>query len=106
MCVCVCVCASACLNSSSRRPGADTGLPCGERAHNQTPDVVAFDKRSAKRRRSKCRDEESGARRKKKRNEKLFDRNRLTVRRGRQARETLTDRGVRIIDRGSDRESM
>lgn len=41
----------------------------------------------------------------KKQNEKLFDRNRLTEWRKTEW-ERLTDRRVRIIDRGSDRESM
>lgn len=113
MCLCVCVCwrgpvcvcvsepALAIVKSPSRRTGRDT---CLGYVHTQRQMWLYMIKCLLKRRQSKCRDKERGQTR---RNgmKTVWQKQANSVVRKR-VQERLTDRRVRIIDRGSDRESM
>lgn len=87
-----------------RRKEADE---CPGVCEGAVTDVGTHDKTVVKKRQSECLDEEPWAD-KKKRDEKLFDRSTLAVRRQHQRaeRERLTDGGVGIIDGSWDKESM
>lgn len=97
----LCECVPACVNSSSRRPATDTRLGC---VHTQRQTWLYKIKGLLKRNRASVGIKSRG--RREDREWKTVWQKQANSAERKRVQERLTDRRVRIIDRGSDRESM